>query len=53
MVYKAAAKVLHPDKGGDPEEFKKLEKAWRIVTEVQKANAAGNSEVQPKGSETV
>lgn len=45
MVYKAATKVLHPDKGGDPEEFKKLEKAWRIVTEVQKANAPDNSEI--------
>ena len=41
-VYKTAAKTLHPDKGGDAEEFKKLESAWRLVKEVQKlANSAG------------
>jgi hypothetical protein len=40
-VYKTAAKTLHPDKGGDAEEFKKLESAWRLVKEVQKLAAAG------------
>jgi hypothetical protein len=29
MVYKAAAKVVHPDKGGATEEFKRIEKAQR------------------------
>ena len=36
-VYRTAAKTLHPDKGGNPEEFKKIESAWRTVT--QKLNA--------------
>ena len=41
-VYRTAAKALHPDKGGNPEEFKKLESAWRLVKNVQKqaANSA-------------
>jgi hypothetical protein len=38
-VYKTAAKILHPDKGGNPEEFKKLESAWRLVKEVNKQAA--------------
>lgn len=41
MVYKTAAKSLHPDKGGNPEEFKKLESAWRLVREIQKQSAEG------------
>ncbi len=35
-VYRTAAKLLHPDKGGNPEEFKKLESAWRLVKNIQK-----------------
>jgi hypothetical protein len=38
-VYRTAAKVLHPDKGGNPEEFKSLERAWRLVKEIQKEAA--------------
>jgi hypothetical protein len=41
IVYKSAAKVLHPDKGGNPEEFKRLEKAWRIVSAVHQEKSAG------------
>jgi hypothetical protein len=33
MVYKAAAKKLHPDKGGDATEFAKLEGSMRLVRE--------------------
>ncbi len=45
-VYRTAAKALHPDKGGDVEQFKKLESAWRLVKEIQKqsAKAAGGAE---------
>jgi hypothetical protein len=35
-VYRTAAKNLHPDKGGDPSEFQKLESAWRCVKEIHK-----------------
>jgi hypothetical protein len=45
MAYKAAAKVLHPDKGGSVEEFKRLEKAWRIVEAVHKEKAAGGNAI--------
>jgi hypothetical protein len=38
-VYKTAAKLLHPDKGGSTEDFKKLESAWRLVKNVQKEAA--------------
>lgn len=40
-VYKTAAKAMHPDKGGNADEFKKLESAMRLVREVQKQKAAG------------
>lgn len=40
-VYKTAAKALHPDKGGNADEFKKLESAIRLAREVQKQKAAG------------
>jgi hypothetical protein len=44
-VYKTAAKALHPDKGGNADEFKKLEIAMRLVRELQKqASAAGASQ---------
>lgn len=45
-VYRTAAKLLHPDKGGSSEEFKKLESAWRLVKAVQKdaAKSAGGGE---------
>lgn len=36
-VYKTAAKLLHPDKGGDPAEFAKLERSMTLVRELQKA----------------
>jgi hypothetical protein len=39
-VYKTAAKSLHPDKGGNPDEFKKLEGAMRLVRELQKQQAS-------------
>ena len=39
-VYKTAAKLLHPDKGGSLDEFKKLESAMRLVREVQKQSSA-------------
>ena len=35
-VYKTAAKQLHPDKGGNAQEFAKLESAMRLVREIQK-----------------
>jgi hypothetical protein len=35
-VYKTAAKTLHPDKGGNAQEFAKLEGAMRLVRELQK-----------------
>lgn len=35
-VYRTAAKVLHPDKGGDADIFAKLEGAMRIVREIHK-----------------
>lgn len=41
-VYKTAAKLLHPDKGGNPEEFKKLEAAWRLVKAVHEQNKGDN-----------
>jgi hypothetical protein len=47
-VYKTAAKLLHPDrKGGSGEEFKKLESAWRLVTDVQKQTAKVAGEPKP------
>ena len=30
-IYRALAKKLHPDKGGDAESFKVLQNAWEIV----------------------
>ena len=30
-VFRAKAKVLHPDKGGDPEQFKRLHAAYKAV----------------------
>lgn len=44
MVYKTAAKALHPDKGGNPDEFKQLENAWRLVKEVQKTSTTAAAE---------
>lgn len=47
-VYKTAAKLLHPDKGGSMEEFKKLEASMKVVRQIQKqagktnANSAAN-----------
>jgi hypothetical protein len=41
ILYKTAAKLLHPDNGGDPEEFKRLQKAWHIVSAVHKEKSAG------------
>lgn len=38
-VYRTAAKSLHPDKGGNPEDFKTLESAMRLVRELQKQSA--------------
>lgn len=35
LLYKLAAKRLHPDKGGDAEQFQKLEEARRVLREVQ------------------
>lgn len=35
LLYKLAAKRLHPDKGGDAMEFQKLEEARRMLREVQ------------------
>lgn len=35
-VYKTAAKILHPDKGGKVEDFAKLEQSMMIVREIQK-----------------
>lgn len=34
--YRERSKVLHPDKGGDPEEFKKLSEAYAILSDVEK-----------------
>jgi hypothetical protein len=41
-VYKTAAKSMHPDKGGDAEEFKKLQSAWALVKELQKQAVAAS-----------
>jgi hypothetical protein len=42
LVYKTAAKELHPDRGGDEKEFKKLEGSMRLVRESYlQANSAG------------
>lgn len=30
-VFRAKVKILHPDKGGDPEQFKRLHAAYKAV----------------------
>lgn len=32
-LYRDAAKRLHPDNGGDAERFKRLQEAWKVLTE--------------------
>lgn len=35
-AYRRRAMLLHPDKGGDPEDFKKLSQAYEILSDVDK-----------------
>lgn len=35
-IYKQKAKILHPDKGGDEEQFKKLSEAYQVLSDVNK-----------------
>lgn len=40
-VFKALAKIHHPDKGGDPEEMKKVNEAYERIKSRQNANKHG------------
>ena len=35
-AYRAKAKKHHPDSGGDPEEFKKIQRAWEVLYDPKK-----------------
>ena len=37
-IYKARAGLAHPDKGGDEEDFKKINQAYEKIKEIRKVN---------------
>ena len=46
-AYKDLAKQKHPDKGGDPEEFKQIQEAHEVLCDEQRRriyNATGSTE---------
>jgi hypothetical protein len=42
-AYMKFAKIYHPDKGGDPEEFKKIASAYEILTNCQDSNSSNSN----------
>jgi len=52
-AYRKMSLIHHPDKGGDPEEFKKIQKAYEVLSDdARRANydATGSEEIQaPQG----
>jgi curved DNA-binding protein len=46
-AYKRLASKHHPDKGGDPEQFKKVQEAWDVLGNPQKKHEYDNPPVNP------
>lgn len=52
-AYRAKAKKHHPDSGGDPEEFKKIQRAWEVLSDPKKKEwyDKTDSDVMPNDGE--
>ena len=42
QAYRKLASKHHPDKGGDPEQFKKIQEAWDVLGDVDKKREYDN-----------
>lgn len=48
-AYYKLARVKHPDKGGDPEEFKKIQAAWEVLKDDDKRAKYDKYGLGPRG----
>lgn len=39
QAFRSLSKLHHPDKGGDPEEFKRIARAWEVLSDPEKRRA--------------